>query len=42
VARHEDQAQYVVLDVVDLRGEVGLVELLEDLQMPIKALNASL
>ena len=33
VARHEDQAQHVVLHVVDLRDEVGLVELLEDLQL---------
>ncbi len=33
VAGHEDQAQDVVLHVVDLRGEVGLVELLEDLQL---------
>ncbi len=33
MARHEDQAQDVVLHAVDLRGEVGLVELLEDLQL---------
>jgi hypothetical protein len=33
VARHEDEAQDVVLHVLDLGGEVGLVELLDDLQL---------
>jgi len=33
VASREDQAQEVVLDVFELRGEVGVVELLEDLQL---------
>ncbi len=33
MARHKDQAQDVVRHVVDLRDEVGLVELLEDLQL---------
>ena len=33
VTRHEDQAQDVVLHVLEPRGEVGLVELLKDLQL---------
>ena len=33
MARHEDQAQDVVLNVVDLRGQVGLIELLQDFQL---------
>ncbi len=33
MAHHEDQTQHVVLHVFDLRGEVGLIELLEDFQL---------
>ena len=33
MARHEDQAQDVVLDVVDPRGQVGPVELLQGFQL---------
>ena len=33
MARHEDQAQDVVLNVVDPRGQVGPVELLQDFQL---------
>ena len=33
MAGHEDQAQNVVLKVLDPRGQVRLVELLEDFQL---------
>jgi hypothetical protein len=42
VASHEDQPQDVVLHLVDLRREVGLVELLEDLQLAAEQLLLAL
>ena len=42
MARHEDQAQDVVLNVLDPHGQVGLIELLEDFQLACDQLALAL